>query len=145
MKHIATVPVRRYEETGFSQRQDLLAVEEPLEIRLNDRVVAITMRTPGNDAELGAGFLFSEGILRGAEQIRAIDEERNRVSVHLADESGVDFARLERHFYVSSSCGICGKASIEVLDALGCCAPPRDEPVISAKLIQEMPEVMRQK
>lgn len=120
---------------------DLLAVEEPLEIRLaftEDRklvhkAVSITMRTPGHDGELAAGFLFTEGILASPEQIKQIRHcglkirkakgvidrvsafNSNTIRVELADGVNIDLKRLERHFYTSSSCGVCGKSSIEAL------------------------------
>jgi len=121
---------------------DLLAVEEPLEIRLgfkrgdrrDHKAISITMRTPGEDAELAAGFLFTEGIVRSADQIERIRNcgpkvsdasgkaERinsvssNTIRVDLMDGVDADLERLERHFYTSSSCGVCGKSSIEALN-----------------------------
>ena len=106
-------------------REDLLAVEEPLEIQLGyerkgwriHKSVSITMRTPGADTELAAGFLFTEGIVTDAAQIDAIHcEEANVARVELRDGVPVDLRRLERHFYTTSSCGVCGKASIAALD-----------------------------
>lgn len=96
---------------------DLLAVEEPLEIRVNGRPLSITMRTPGNDGELAAGFLFTEGILTERADVLAVDCGENRVTLTLAD--GVA-AGTSRNFYTTSSCGVCGKASIESLHAAGC-------------------------
>jgi len=97
---------------------DELAVEEPLEIRVDTRSVVVTMRTPGHDHELAAGFLATEGIvqrrrdlLRIAPSARATDG--NVLDVFLAPAVPLDFARLTRHVYASSSCGLCGKASIE--------------------------------
>lgn len=118
--------------------RDVLAVEEPLEIRLGfadgtHRAISITMRTPGEDAELAAGFLFTEGIIKTPEQIKQIRHcglkirvgkgvidrasalNSNTIRVDLADGVEVDLKRLERHFYTSSSCGVCGKSSIEAL------------------------------
>ncbi len=97
--------------------QDLLAVEEPLEIRVNGRPLSITMRTPGNDGELAAGFLFTEGIVAKRGDVLAVECGENRVSLTLAD--GVDTG-VARNFYTTSSCGVCGKASIESLHAAGC-------------------------
>lgn len=118
--------------------EDLLAVEEPLEIRLGlpdktHRAISITMRTPGDDAELAAGFLFTEGILNSPDQIeqirhcglkirkhtdlidRAAALNSNTIRVDLHDELALDLKRLERNFYTTSSCGVCGKTSIEAL------------------------------
>jgi FdhD protein len=133
---------------------DDLATEEPLEIRLaagNDtRSLAVTMRTPGNDFELAAGFLYSEGIVAKRDDIRgisncvdpAIDAEQryNIVTVELAGSMPV-LERLERHFTVNSSCGVCGKASIEALQLRA--DPLQDDTRVSAALIAELPERMR--
>jgi FdhD protein len=112
---------------------DVVAVEEPLEIQLGyddggercERSVAITMRTPGHDGELAAGFLFTEGILESRESILEIwhrsppvpgeSELRNVVRVDLCPGVRVDINQLERHFYMTSSCGVCGKASLDAL------------------------------
>jgi len=100
---------------------DELAVEEPLEIRINGEPIAVTMRTPGDDFELAAGFLCTEGILKSADEIGAIrycsDEKhpdlRNVIDVTPATGVKLDLARHKRNFYATSSCGICGKAAIE--------------------------------
>lgn len=110
--------------------EDVVAVEEPLAIRIGysrpdgsraEEDISITMRTPGNDAELAVGFLFTEGIVRERDDVQGVvtrgpPDERglhNVVRVELAPAATVDFKRLERHFYMSSSCGVCGKASLE--------------------------------
>jgi FdhD protein len=116
---------------GVEQKPDQLAVEEPLEIRVTaegkgGRVrhsVAVTMRTPGHDFELAAGFLFTEGVIRDAESIWRIsycegestDEKGNIVEVHLAPDVAFDPDRLSRNVYTSSSCGVCGKTSIDLV------------------------------
>jgi FdhD protein len=117
-------------DTGAEPDLDHLTIEEPLEIVVSFRrrgllvrkPISITMRTPGLDRELAVGFLFTEGIIHSTESIISVEqslseegnqETRNRVAVTLEGE--IDLARLERHFYTSSSCGICGKASLEAL------------------------------
>ncbi|MGP0072988.1 MAG: formate dehydrogenase accessory sulfurtransferase FdhD [Bryobacteraceae bacterium] len=150
---ILTVPVLKVEGDGPSPFQDLLAVEEPLEIRIGDRAISITMRTPGHDFELAAGFLFSEGILRDASQVREIRWSHvengnprqigNSVTVELNPGVELDLDRLERHFYTTSSCGVCGKASIEAIQAQGCPVLPRDSPTVSAAVIHSLPEALR--
>jgi FdhD protein len=117
---------------GHVDLADVLAVEEPLEIRLGlpkdgkleHRAISITMRTPGNDHELAAGFLFTEGILHRPDQIVKIrhcgipakgKNLQNTVVVELQRGVDVDLKRLERNFYTTSSCGVCGKSSIEAL------------------------------
>lgn len=115
--------------------RDVLATEEPLEIRVArageaPRRVSVTMRTPGSDFELAAGFLFTEGVVRDAGEVAAIrycvDESLdgaqryNVVSVHLAPGATFDPELLRRNFYTTSSCGVCGKASIEAVHGAGC-------------------------
>ena len=120
---------------GRSQHPDLLAVEEPLEIRLNygplenrlEKAIAVTMRTPGHDHELAFGFLYTEGIVQDINQVVSIshcenvkEEERgNVIKVALHPEVSFDVTKLDRHFYTNSSCGVCGKASIEAVET-GC-------------------------
>ncbi len=136
---IFEITVRRV-ESGSDERDlaDVLAVEEPLEIRLGfpdgtHKAISITMRTPGEDADLAAGFLFTEGIIKSPDQIKQIRHcglkigkgsgtldragalNSNTIRVDLKDGVDIDFKRLERHFYTSSSCGVCGKSSIEAL------------------------------
>ena len=97
---------------------DELAVEEPLEIQVETRPISVTMRTPGHDEELAAGFLITEGVLDHPDQIRAIrpyprNEKGNAINVLLREDVTVDLARLTRHVFSSSSCGLCGKATID--------------------------------
>ncbi len=119
-------------------------MEEPLEIQVDGRTVAVTMRTPGDDRELAAGFLLSEGILQAPAQIAQIGEPApNVVSIALAAGAEVDLERLERHFYISSSCGVCGKASIQAIEQTGCVAPSRGKPQIEAAVVRGLPEALR--
>ena len=103
-----------------ARRDDELAAEEPLEIRVDTRPVVVTMRTPGHDVELAAGFLVTEGLIRSRPELaRVTPHPRNRtgnvLELFLAPGVSVDFARLTRHVYASSSCGLCGKASIDAV------------------------------
>ena len=114
-------------------RSDYLATEEPLEIRLitpsQTQRIAVTMRTPGADFELAVGFLFAEGIIKQGNRIESItycvdpeldaDQRYNVVNVTLAHDVQHNNQTLERHFIVNSSCGICGKASLDALEADG--------------------------
>ncbi|HLF94017.1 MAG TPA: formate dehydrogenase accessory sulfurtransferase FdhD [Planctomycetota bacterium] len=101
--------------------EDHLAVEEPLEIRIHDEPVVITMRTPGEDFALAAGFLYSEGLLHGPKDVGSIrycdntqdPHHKNIVNFTFASGHKPDLARLKRNFYATSSCGVCGKASID--------------------------------
>jgi FdhD protein len=130
--------VRRFRggELGLADDPDLVATEEPFEIRLGysrrdgsraEEPVSVTMRTPGHDEDLAVGFLFTEGIIRARTDVqrvvargqRAADGLINVVRVELAPGVPVDFKRLERNFYMTSSCGVCGKASIEAVAVQG--------------------------
>jgi len=117
VRGILSAPVQRFSGGSRSSEQDFVAVEEPLQIRIGERNVSITMRTPGNDAELAVGFLFTEGILRGAGDVARIDCAENQTAVTLAAGVEIDAERLQRNFYMTSSCGVCGKASIEALES----------------------------
>lgn len=107
--------------------QDYLVGEEPLQIRVGKHPLSVTMRTPGHDLELAAGFLFTEGIIQRREQIVSLDhaddckpaERGNIIQVELTDDVALDFESTQRNFFASSSCGICGKASIESVRAHG--------------------------
>ncbi len=143
----------------YITEDDALAVEEPLEIRLAYRVdgraehkpISITMRTPGNDLELAAGFLFTEGILTAREQISRLrhcgkgaesGSETNTVVVELADNVAVDLKRLERHFYTTSSCGVCGKTSIKALST-GAAKLNAASTHVAAGVIRSLPGKLR--
>jgi FdhD protein len=117
--------------------RDELAVEEPLEIRVNGRPVAVTMRTPGHDEELALGFLLSEGFRPLSAHLPG-DLAANTVEV---EAEGADFDRLERHFYTSSSCGVCGKGALEAVSVE---APPvTSELRLSHALVAELPDRLR--
>ncbi len=137
--NIVTLPIHKaLGADPISTAQDLLAVEEPLQIRINGRDVSITMRTPGNDRELAAGFLFTEGILKARVDLLSFAEAENTVTLTLAD--GVD-PGAARNFYTTSSCGVCGKASIESLHnaACGMLTPVRT----SRGIIHSLPQKLR--
>jgi FdhD protein len=143
-RNIITVPIQKVENDTASPQQDLLAVEEPLQILVGGRNVAITMRTPGNDEELAAGFLFTEGLLQDFSQISTIVADvPNHVAVSLVSETGINLEHMERNFYISSSCGVCGKASIQALESIGCPALNRDRPSIDANVIHKLPQILR--
>jgi FdhD protein len=147
----------RLDQKASSRGVDCLAAEEPLEIRLRagaeEKTVTVTMRTPGADAELALGFLYSEGIVAGAAAVRAVvpvadpwaapGAPANVLAVELEGGRLPDLARLERHLFATSSCGVCGKAGIEHLRLAGAVAPgpgPRVEP----EVLYRLPASLRQ-
>jgi FdhD protein len=124
-------------------RQDLIAVEEPLEIRLGGTSVSITMRTPGHDLDLALGFLFTEGIVDDPGQILSIRQAGNTVVVELSPGLEVDSERVRRNFYATSSCGICGKASLAAIEVAPRRSLRRHSPVFRTEVIHSLPQVLR--
>lgn len=147
--------VRTVEDGRARLRSDVLATEEPMEIRLlsgeEPRTAAITMRTPGADFELAAGFLYGEGIISSPEDIRRIsycvdpevdaEQQYNIVNVELRGGLAPDLQPLERHFHTTSACGVCGKASLEQLQMRGPNIPPGPE--LDAQVIYSLPGKLR--
>lgn len=124
-------PIRRLAPDSAVSVDDTVAIEEPLEIRIEGRPISVTMRTPGHDRELVAGFLLSEGVIRSREDLFDIvqcpsDSPGNSLDVLLKNPAAADLDRLTRHVFTSSSCGVCGQASIEQL--------ARDFPPIACEL-----------
>jgi FdhD protein len=137
-------------------RTDDVATEEPLEIRLAaggaQKTVAVTMRTPGHDFELAAGFLFGEQVVRSRDDIRTISycvdpalgagQQYNIVTVELAGASLPDLSGLDRHVFTNSACGVCGKASLDALRMRGCAAPP-EGPAIAPATLERLTDALR--
>ena len=142
--------VYEWKEGHVEARQDDLAAEEPLEIRIGDHPLTVTMRTPGHDFELAGGFLFTEGIVTSAAQIVSIREaagakftERgNIVEVELASDVELDLENTQRNFFAASSCGICGKASIDSVRHRGVRAVNPDFRM-SSEVLCRLPETLR--
>ena len=137
----------RWDGDCLSPDRDELAREEPLEIRVRGRAVSVTMRTPGHDPELAAGFLLTESIVRCATDILKVEhcsrnDEQNVLNVVLAPELAVDFARLTRHVFASSSCGLCGKATIESVMAR--CKSISSDLAIDVRVFAALPDRMRE-
>lgn len=119
--------------------EDSLVVEEPFEIRLDGTPLAVIMRTPGNDADLALGFALTEGIVTRPEQIeRAEDLGEGRWNLVTSTEVAIDPARFQRNFYSTSSCGVCGKASIDAIRVAG--ARPPEGPVVDGDVIVSLPQ-----
>jgi len=151
------VQVQRHTAQRLQQKSDWVATEEPLEIRVihhtpegtNTFSLSVTLRTPGHDFELAAGFLFSEALVHSDRDIDTmaycLDEESqhyNIVNVQLNRQTPFDPAGLQRHFYTTSSCGVCGKASLEALQVTGC-APLADGFSISENRVKQLPQALR--
>jgi FdhD protein len=142
--------VSEWEDGELRRKDDYLAAEEPLEIRVGDDPLSVTMRTPGHDRELAAGFLFTEGLIQHRKQIIKLEiaEPRdgtnrgNVIQAELSPEVTPDFAKMKRHFFAASSCGICGKASIDSIRSRLLAAPNPDFR-LDAELLVQMPDALR--
>lgn len=140
---IALTSVEQWEDGRVARAQDYLAVEEPLEIRVGETSLSVTMRTPGSDLELAAGFLFTEGIIRGPSDLRKLESGgSNTVEAELGSEVTPP-ERLQRNFFAASSCGICGKATIDSVRVRGIKAPNRDFR-IAADVLCALPDKLRE-
>lgn len=149
--------VWKFEDGQRLRRSDYLATEEPMEIRLQVqgevRTVAVTMRTPGDDFELAAGFLYSEGVIEGKDQVANIaycldpavepEQRYNIVTVKLRANQLPDLRPLERHFFTTSACGVCGKASLEALELRQVPVIPPG-PQVQPEVLQELPDSLRE-
>ncbi|MCU0345454.1 MAG: formate dehydrogenase accessory sulfurtransferase FdhD [Saprospiraceae bacterium] len=158
MKGVVEAEIVKVQGRAQASMTDYVVAEEPLEIRLGflkngtrqQKSISVTMRTPGHDEELALGFLFTEGIIAGAEQVAGFNRppvrwkqaRENVLLVDLADDVPVDLARLERHFYTSSSCGVCGKASIEAVRVQGRFELPDPAPTFGAAMLHGLPGLL---
>ena len=157
-RRAARVRVRRMREGWLTERSDSVAVEEPMEIRLEvpgdggkrEHPVSVTMRTPGDDFELAAGFLFTEGVVTDPRSLGDVrycrdvaPQEYNVVTASLRDPDAFDASSLTRNFYVTSSCGVCGKASLESVEVMGCVAVPDGTLAIPESRVRALPDRLR--
>lgn len=153
-----TTDVQRFDRDCQLPVRETVAVEEPLEIRIEfgtpghrvNRPISITMRTPGHDRELAAGFLYTEGLIRDAAdldenaQSDLKNSASNSVCVRLAPDVEVNSASLSRNFYTTSSCGVCGKASLLALQSV--CPPPiQNSFEIGAEMLFQLPDLLRKR
>jgi FdhD protein len=139
--------ILRYQAGNVAEQSDAVAVEQPLEIRVRGKPISVTLRTPGHDEELAAGFLLSEGVIRQATDIESIEycdrnEQGNVLNIRLAPLVPLDFEKLTRHVFASSSCGLCGKATIDSIR--GQFAPVQEQFEVSAATLLGLPAKMRQ-
>jgi len=153
-----TVRVTRYRDGVATRKRDALAVEEPMEIRLSwleggvrrTEPLAVTMRTPGHDFELAAGFLHGEGVVASADDLVELtyctgpeEQEYNVVEARLASGRAFDPESVKRNFYATSSCGVCGKASLDAVGAQGCAVLPMDT-VVDSERVVALPDRLRE-
>jgi FdhD protein len=133
----------RWSNGKTETRDDVVAVEEPLQVIIDGRPLAVLMRTPGEDEFLVMGFLLTEGIIEKSNQVRRIDLEArdNHAIVFLIDDHQCDWDRLTRHLFSASSCGLCGKATIEAI--LQSHPPIENRPDFDPAVIQKAPYIMR--
>jgi len=162
MKTSATIdfPILRVSGTEGASTTDLLAVEEPLEIRIafgpaGDRsvkAISVTMRTPGNDGELATGFLFTEGIISSKKELSAVshcfiacaENKENVIQVELTEHAVPKLPETDRNFYTTSSCGVCGKGSIDAIRTVSrYCAADIDTQVIDQQVLLDLPVILR--
>jgi FdhD protein len=150
---ISPTEITRLEHGNTLATNDFVAVEEPLEIRLTgsnlepntEKNIAITMRTPGQDVELALGFLFTEGIISSAQDIISTQEsaDQSSITIELSNRVVVELNSLERHFYTTSSCGVCGKASIDAVQVKCKIALPQTQWKVNADVIFRLPDALR--
>jgi len=121
---VVSRPITRVSEGALERREDAVAVERALEIRVDGRTVSVTLRTPGHDAELALGFLAGEGLIASRAHVKevaataaACDDQPDAVDLALAPGVRMDWSRLERHFAATAACGLCGRAHLESLRA----------------------------
>jgi FdhD protein len=154
------IDIRKVSGDTHQDSEDCVAVEEPLEIQLCSsgpegaaaKSISITMRTPGNDAELALGFLSTEGIISSIDQVESVDHtgavaadgRRNTIRVTVYQDVDVDYERLQRHFYTTSSCGVCGKASLDALKISGATALAGVATTFRRELVIAMPDRLRE-
>ncbi len=157
MASVVPISIKKVNASGIIDEQDLLATEEPLEIRLEygtaktlvTKNISVTMRTPGNDAELASGFLYTEGIIKSYTDISSITHcgknKDNIICVRLKEDLIPEVGKLERNFYTTSSCGVCGKASIESVKTVCTLPESFDKIRVAANLIYSLPSILRSK
>jgi len=152
-RSIDLTQVSEWDEGKVRRKEDYLAAEEPLEIRIGEHPLSVTMRTPGDDLDLAAGFLLTEGLVQRGDQIVALDHDPgdpgnpgamrgNVVRAELTPEAMPDFDKMRRHFFAASSCGICGKASIDSVRARAM-QPPNPDFRLDPEVLVKLPDTLR--
>lgn len=159
---VQTLRVHEFRADAQRSVRDAVTIEEPMEIRLAfpdpdsgrplSESIAVTMRTPGEDFELATGFLVTEGVLRSPGQLHGITycregrepQEYNVVEVRLGSARGVELERLSRNVFTSSSCGVCGKASLDAVEIQGCAPVPGGTVALNAERVLSLPNRLRE-
>ncbi len=146
---VSVTSVNEWREGELRLQNDYLVGEEPLEIRVGEAAISVTMRTPGHDLELAAGFLFTEGLISHRSQIASLGYEAdarqngsNRVRVDLVPSVVLDSEATRRNFYTTSSCGVCGKASIDAV-RVRCIEAPNPVCAVDPELLCSLPDRLR--
>ncbi|WP_439663987.1 formate dehydrogenase accessory sulfurtransferase FdhD [Lentzea sp. HUAS TT2] len=147
--------VERVSPSGRRRRVDSLAAEEPLELRVNGKALAVTMRTPGHDVELAHGFLLSEGVIGSSEDISIARfcegtgpdglNTYNVLDVALADGVPPPDTGVERNFYTTSSCGVCGKGALDAVKLKTRYSPALDEVTVTPEALTGFPDALRER
>ncbi|MGK2861439.1 MAG: formate dehydrogenase accessory sulfurtransferase FdhD [Chitinophagaceae bacterium] len=151
---ITTVQIRKFANNLVNDQNDLLAVEEPLEIQLVTgplanrikRSVSVTMRTPGHDDELATGFLFTEGLINHSQEISLVEKdvlEGNKIVIGLQEYVSLNLKKLDRNFYTTSSCGVCGKTSIDAIKTISVYNKEADTICLKAGLFYHIHDRLR--
>jgi FdhD protein len=152
--------VNKFKSDTQEEKDDLISIEEPLEISLKfekenktiTQLLSITMRTPGQDEDLVRGFLYNEQIIKDIKHISSIEKFgdkvgqynlQNKILVTLNDSSNVDITKIKRDFLTNSSCGICGKSSLDALEVIKQDKTPKLEPKLNSKIIISAPDILR--
>ena len=152
--------VHKFKSETHEEKDDLISIEEPLEISLKfekenqtiTQLLSITMRTPGQDEDLVRGFLYNEQIIKDIKHISSIEKFgdkvgqyniQNKILVTLNDSSNVDITKIKRDFLTNSSCGVCGKSSLDALEVIKQDKTPKLEPKLNSKIIISAPDILR--
>lgn len=157
-RSVGLTQVSEWDDGELRRKDDYLAAEEPLEIRVGGEPLSVTMRTPGHDLELAAGFLFTEGLIQTRTQLMALEvaspengsqnlaqsgaKNGNLVQAQISPDAAPDMEKMRRHFFAASSCGICGKASIDAIRSRALAAPNPDFR-LDAEILVRLPEKLR--
>ena len=153
--------ITKFKKNEFENFEDLISIEEPLEISLKykekdnwlTKSLSITMRTPGHDEDLVRGFLFNEQIIQSIEDIKSIEsfgdnvgqyKIQNKIIVTINNSKNIDISKIKRDFLTNSSCGVCGKSSLDALEIIKKEKTPRTQPKLIKDIIIQSPSVLRQ-